>query len=527
MSPRIPLVARLQRAFLPRSEPSRAAGTAIGVGCVLVATGICWLARTWFSLPEVVMVYVLVVLATSVTLARREAVATAMLVVAAFDFFFVPPVFGFAPTDPRHLVTLIGFMTTSLVVSSYAATVRHQGVVARERERRTTALYVVSRALSGTGDVAGVAGVVTEQVRASLGCEAAVFMARGGFVEPVAGGGATFARAEPERAAAARALASGRPQGRGAVQGAREVALHLPLRSARGLHGVLSVEFPAAPPTFGQRAFLDAVAALAASALERTSLMEASERAHLRAAAERTRSTLLSAISHDLRTPLASITGATGALLSPGAGLSEEARRRLLLASHDESVRMGRLVTNLLDLARVESGEFVADKEWFPLEELLASAMERVQPRLDGRRIEASIPEGLVQVRVDGVLVEQVVVNLLENAAKHTPAGSPIEVRVAAEPRAIVVEVMDRGTGIPAEEIDRIFEGFHRLPQARDSEGTGLGLALCRAIVRAHGGRIWAENRPGGGATFRFTLPREREPAQPPEEARAAAGEDA
>jgi two-component system sensor histidine kinase KdpD len=329
------------------------------------------------------------------------------------------------------------------------------------------------------------------------------------------------------RAAARRVLAGGRAEGRGTDVRPDGPALHLPLRTAGAIHGVLSVAFPAAPPSFAQRAFLEAVAALAASALERTSLMEATERAHLRAAAERTRSTLLSAISHDLRTPLASITGATGALLSPGSGLGEEARRRLLLASHDESVRLGRLVANLLDLARVESGGFVADKEWFPVEELLASAMERVQPLLHGRRIEASMPEGLVQVRVDGVLVEQVVVNLLENAAKHTPAGSPIEVRVAAEPRAVVVEVMDRGTGIPAEEIDRIFEGFHRLPQARDSEGTGLGLALCRAIVLAHGGSIGAENRPGGGAIFRFTLPREREPARPTEEARAAAGDDA
>jgi two-component system sensor histidine kinase KdpD len=153
--------------------------------------------------------------------------------------------------------------------------------------------------------------------------------------------------------------------------------------------------------------------------------------------------------------------------------------------------------------------------------------MERVGSRLSARRIEVSMPEGLLQVRVDGVLIEQVVVNLLENAAKHTPAGSPIEIAVRAESRAVVVEVSDRGTGIPDGEVHRIFEGFHRLPQARLAEGTGLGLALCRAIVRAHGGRIWAENREGGGAVFRFTLPREKEPAQPPEEARAVGTEDA
>ena len=521
------LAKRVVTAFLPAAEPSSAAGAAIGLAAVAVATALCWVTKAWFSIAEQVMVYVLCVLATSVTLARREAILTAMLSVAAFDFFFVPPVFGFAPTDMKHLVTLIGFMTTSLVVSSYAATVRHQALVARERERRTTALYAVSRALSGTGDVSGVAAVAVEQVRASIGCEAVVFVARGDGIEPVAGGEVSVARSEAERDAARRALEHGRPTGRGTEHLPDRVGLHLPLRAAGGIHGVLSVAFPSGPPSFPQRAFLDAVAALTAAALERTSLMEASERAHLRAAAERTRNTLLSAISHDLRTPLASITGATGALLAPGSSLTDEARRRLLVASHDESVRLGRLVANLLDLARVESGGFVAEKEWFPLEELLASAMERVQPRLGGRRVEAEMPDGLLQVRVDGVLVEQVVVNLLENAAKHTPAGSPIEVRVRAESRAVVVEVLDRGTGIPPEEVDRIFEGFHRLPQARGAEGTGLGLALCRAIVKAHGGRIWAENREGGGAVFQFTLPREKEPAQPPEEVRALAGDDA
>jgi two-component system sensor histidine kinase KdpD len=181
------------------------------------------------------------------------------------------------------------------------------------------------------------------------------------------------------------------------------------------------------------------------------------------------------------------------------------------------------LVTDLLDLTRIESGGFLLQKEWYPLQEIVGNALEHLRGRLDGRRVDVGLPREPLLVEMDGVLVEQVMLNLLENAAKHTPPGTPVEIRVAAEPKEVVVEVLDRGPGIPRGQEQRIFERFYRLPTTA-AEGAGLGLALCRAIVQAHGGRIEAEGRTGGGAVFRFSLPREAPPALPPEDALEPAG---
>jgi two-component system sensor histidine kinase KdpD len=209
--------------------------------------------------------------------------------------------------------------------------------------------------------------------------------------------------------------------------------------------------------------------------------------------------------------------GAAGGLLEKGAPIPDPVRQRLLEGIRDEAQRLGRLVADLLDLTRIEAGGFVLQKEWYPLEEVVASALERLKERLAGRPVDVRLPREPLLVETDGVLLEQVVVNLLENAAKHTPAGTPVEVRVRSEPTELVVEVLDRGPGIPPGEEQRVFERFHRLPTARGVEGAGLGLALCRAIVRAHGGHIEVENRPGGGSIFRFGLPRASPPVLPPE----------
>ena len=505
---------------------ARGTGPLSALAVVAVITGLCWLTRSVFRIEEQVLIYLMGVLVTAARLTRRDAALAALASVATFDFFFVPPVFAFAPTDLHHLVTLAAFLATSLIVSGYAASVRAHAASAQDRERRTSALYALSRALSAKGDVSGVTDIATREVRDLLGVDAAVFLsAEGDSLEAVAGTGTVLAGSEAERQVARWVLSNAMPAGHGTTSFSASFALHLPLAAAGGVRGVLSVATGAlrAPLSPGRREFLDALAALTAVALERAVLVEDAERARLAVETERTRSALLSAISHDLRTPLASITGALGALLAPSSGLTDDARRRLLVASHGESERLGRLVANLLDLARVEAGGCVAPKEWFPLEELIASAMERVQPRLEGRRVDLDVPEEVIQLRVDGVLVEQVVENLLANAAKHTPPGSPIELRVRSEPNRVLLEVLDRGPGIAPEELERIFEGFHRAPASRAAEGTGLGLALCRAVVRAHSGRIWAENREGGGAAFRLVLPRGKEPLEPAEEPHAGA----
>jgi K+-sensing histidine kinase KdpD len=250
------------------------------------------------------------------------------------------------------------------------------------------------------------------------------------------------------------------------------------------------------------------------------------EEAKLRASTEEMRSSLLSAVSHDLRTPLATITGAATTLRDGGASVDASQRAELLDMICEEADRLERLVRNLLDMTRLASGALDVRREWVPLEEIVGSALERVEGKLAGRSVRTDLPVDLPLVSADPVLLEQVLVNLLENAAKHTPAATPLEIAARAVGAEIVLEVADRGPGLPPGDEARIFEKFFRGRQARVS-GAGLGLAICRGVVDAHGGTLIAANRPGGGALFRVTLPRPGQaPATPPELDGGAAPEE-
>jgi two-component system sensor histidine kinase KdpD len=253
------------------------------------------------------------------------------------------------------------------------------------------------------------------------------------------------------------------------------------------------------------RVLLEALARQAAIALDRVTLAEAARDAALRAKTEELRSGLLSAVSHDLRTPLATITGAA-TTLRQSAELPAAERRELLDAICEEAERLERLVANLLDMTRLDSGAVEPKREWVPLEEVVGGALTRLERRLGGRPVKISIPPDVPLVSLDPVLVQQLFVNLLENAAKYTPAGSEIEIRGAREGGTLVVDVADRGPGIPPGDEERVFERFHRGAHA-GVRGVGLGLPIARAIAQAHGGRLVAANRPGGGAVFRLTLP--------------------
>jgi two-component system sensor histidine kinase KdpD len=240
--------------------------------------------------------------------------------------------------------------------------------------------------------------------------------------------------------------------------------------------------------------------------------------------AERLRTSLLSSLSHDLRTPLGAITGAASSLLDPQAPTSDAARRELVQSILDESQRMNRLIGNLLDMIRVESGALQVQKEWQPLEEPVGVALIRLEDRLRDHPVTVRLPPDLL-VPVDGVLIEQVFLNLLENAVKYTPPGTPVEITASVEGGVVRVDVADQGPGLPPGEEARVFDKFYRVAGAPPGGGVGLGLTICRGIIAAHGGRIWAENRPEGGAVFRFTLPLVGPPlaAAPPDNETVAA----
>ncbi len=232
-------------------------------------------------------------------------------------------------------------------------------------------------------------------------------------------------------------------------------------------------------------------------------------RAEAEAQNERLRSLLLSSVSHDLRTPLAAIMGAASTMLEDEATLKDATRRDLTQTVYEEASRLHRLLTNLLYMTRLESSSVEVRKEWQPIEEVIGAALTRLEPRLRDRRVVTHMADRVTLAPIDGALIEQVLINLVENALRYTPVESPIEISVFETDRAVTIEVADRGPGIPVGHEAKIFEQFYRVTRKRNDGGVGLGLSISSAILRAHGGRIWVEQRPGGGAAFRFELPRE------------------
>ncbi|HTX54084.1 MAG TPA: ATP-binding protein, partial [Candidatus Baltobacteraceae bacterium] len=294
--------------------------------------------------------------------------------------------------------------------------------------------------------------------------------------------------------------------GTGTLPGA--TALFLPLIASRGTLGVLGIR-PADPDSLAapeQLHQLETFANQTAIAMERTQLAEESQAAQVRIEKEQLRSSLLSSVSHDLRTPLASITGTLSGLIEDEGRIDQGTRRELLQAVYEEVERLTRLVNNLLDMMRLESGAVTVRKEWHLLEEVVGTALAHMEERLRGRTVEVRLPADLPLVEMDAVLIEQVLVNLLDNAVKYTPPETPIEVIAKRGDASIEVSVADRGPGVPPGDGQRVFEKFFR-GQPSTTRGVGLGLAICKAIIAIHGGAIWAESRPGGGALFRFTLP--------------------
>jgi two-component system sensor histidine kinase KdpD len=471
---------------------------------VAVCTLVCWAMFARFDKSNLIMVYLLGVAFVASLYGRRPSALTAVLSVAAFNFFFVPPHLTFAVTDPQYVITFAVMLAVSLVISTLSARVRAQAEAARRREERTRVLYAVSRDLAGARTVEEVARAAARHVEEIFQGPATVLLPAGeGRLASADGGLAADAR---ETAVAQWAFDHRQLAGLGTDTLPGAAGIYVPLQGSKAALGVLGVRpaeslLPLGPE---QVDLLDTLARQAASGLERVRLGGEAEEARLAAEAERLRSTLLSSVSHDLRTPLATITGAASSLLQPGA-LGPEAERELKEAIYEEADRLNRLVTNLLDMTRLESGSLQLGKDWQSLEELVGTALGRVERELEGRRVEVRIPADLPLVSVDGLMIEQVFVNLLDNAAKYTDPGSAIFVSASAAAGDVTVEVADEGPGLPAGAEEQVFEKFYRA--GRGPRGSGLGLPICRAIVTAHGGRIWAENRDPRGVAFRFTLP--------------------
>jgi two-component system, OmpR family, sensor histidine kinase KdpD len=481
----------------------------LAVAIVAIATVASLVLRDALAPTNLAMIYLGGVVAIAMRCSRQVSVTASFLSVAAFDFFCVPPYLTFAVSDYQYVVTFAGMLAVALVISAQTARLREHATLAAGREARTEALYRLSRGLAGESSI-------FEAARAAAALAEQVFGTRAVMFLPDDDGKLSFRRRtsdplpmpQSEESIAQWVFEHGHKAGLRTDTLPGATALYLPLRGARETFGVLAILPDPEGRIFApeQQHLLEVFAGQTALAIERTISQRTAQETHLRMQTEQMRSSLLSAVSHDLRTPLASITGAASTLRAQGNRLPLETQQELLESISDEAERMGRLVSNLLDMTRFESGGVELRRDDYPLEEIVGTVLQRMERQLDGRQILTELSENLPMVFVDDVLFGQVLWNLLENAAKYTAPGTPLDLAAFEEEGAVIIEVRDRGPGIPPGEEERIFEKFYR-GKSNSARGAGLGLPICRAIVQAHRGTIQALPRKGGGAIFQIRLP--------------------
>ena len=506
----------------PGAAPGEPARKTIAAHGTAVLSSLCMaLAATptiaWLDLANIAMLFLLVVLLVAVRFGRGPSVTATCVSVACFDFFFVPPRFTFAIADLQYLVAFGVMLAVGLITGHLTAGLRFQAHVAARRESRTRALYEFARALSGVLQMEQIQEATRDAIGRTFNARTVLLLPDAdGRVRPALdAGGAPIAALDT--GIAQWAFDHGASAGMGTDTLPGTPVFYMPLVAPMRTRGVLAIEATAphwllAPE---QRQQLDTFAALAAIALERVHYIEVAQDALVRIESERLRNSLLAALSHDLRTPLTSLMAQAESLARSAPPLAP-AQRAMADALCEEMVRMSMLVTNLLDMARIESGDVKLKLQWQPVEEVVGSALAASGAALAGHAVETHVPADLPLVQYDAVLIERVLCNLLENAGKYTPPGSTIAISAALHGMWLDIAVTDDGPGLPPGQEEAVFEKFTRGERESAKPGVGLGLAICRAIVGAHGGTIRAANRPQGGAAFVFTLPLGTPPAPPP-----------
>lgn len=457
-----------------------------------------------FELSNIVMLFLLAVVMVALRYGRGPAVLAAFFGVGLFDFFFVAPRFSFAVTDVQYLMTFSVMLVVALVVGQLTAGLKAQAQVATARERRVRGLYDMSRDLSAALLVEEVARIGARFLDVEFGARSALLVANEQDQLQVQHG----ATADVDMGVAQWAFNKGEPAGRGSDTLPASRCLVLPLKATMRLRGVLAIE-PGHTNLLGteQRRMLDTCASLLAISIERIHYIDVAQQTIVQMASERLRNSLLSAISHDLRTPLASMVGLADTLQLTRPPPTDQ-QQELVDAMRQSALRMSALVNNLLDMARLESGAVQLNLQWQPLEEVVGSALATCQLMLKGRPVRVDLPSELPLLHLDAVLIERVLVNVLENACKYTPPGSAIDLHADVEGPNVRLHIDDHGPGLPRGREDTIFEKFERGKKESATPGVGLGLAICRAIMQAHHGTIHGETRPADGARFTLTLPR-------------------
>ncbi len=472
------------------------------------ATGVSEIMAGFLSPTNMIMFYLLAVVVAALRLGFRPALLTALSGVLAFDFFLVPPYFSFAVTDTQYLITFVGLFTVGAVISTLVARARRQTETIRIRESQTTTLYALSRDLASAVGLNEILNAVIHHVSGTLHAPIAILLPEGEALE-VKAGSSGFTLGEKQKSVAVWTFRNGQAAGRGTDTLSSDELLYTPLQTGGRVVGVMGMKAADADDGLApeSRRLLEAFASQAALAIERAYLAQKAEQAQLVQATERLERSLLNSISHDLRTPLSSITGALSSLRDEKDCQDTESRRELIDLAWEEAGRMNRFISNLLDITRLEAGALKIKKEPYDVQDLLGSCLASLEPRLKSKQLIIHIPPDLPLIPMDSVLMAQVLINLIDNALKYSPSNGTIEVSAKVRENLLEIEVADQGPGIPEDYLKQVFNKFFRLSRKEEVSGTGLGLAISKGIIEAHGGKIRAENRRGGGLRIIFTLP--------------------
>jgi len=504
-------IASRKKNWLLSNGLSRYAGS---IALVISATMISELFGHEISPANLVMVYLLAVVLAAVYLGRGPSVLASISGVLAFDYFFVSPRFSFSVADTEYLLTFSGLLIVGWVISYLTIRAREQADAAQRRETDTAMLYALSRDLAAADGLDDVLSVIRRHTEQSFAHEATIFVAneKTQELEATPNDPQTTSQLHSalESEAAASAFKTREPAGLGTNNVPTVEFLYLPLTTARKTVGVLGIK-PEEPEDHfepDQRRLLDAFASQSAQAIERMQLAEQARQVKLLKIAEKLQNALINSISHDLRTPLVSITGALTAI-EHNEGLDEAAKRSLIETAREEADRLNQLVGNLLDMTRLESGALQVKRELCDPQDLVGAALGQIENRLVERPVSVNIDPGIPLVPMDFVLIAHVLSNLLDNALKYSPAKSPIEIQARLEKNELQISIIDHGIGIPAQDFNRVFDKFFRVQRPKQAPGTGLGLAISKGIIEAHGGKIWAGASTGGGAVITFSIPLE------------------
>ena len=485
----------------------------LALGGLAACTGACFAMYPYFELANLIMVYLLGVIVVALSLGRLPAILTSALSVLAFDYFFVPPRFDFAVSDTHYLVTFAVMFVVAVLMSSMAARIKFQAEAARHLTRQTQALATLSRGLAASRGLVKLLAEASRHLADVFECHAYFLMPdSAGKLQVWAKPPGTAKLSDKDLSVAQWVFTNAKPAGLFTQTLPESQLMFLPLAGVGEVVGVVGLKPSHAQAADSlsmpeQQRLLDACVSQTALAIEVDRLEEDAQKTRVEMETERLRASLLSGLTHDFQTPLSAIAGSAESILFLDEPLMAKPVKAMAENIRHEAVRLSRLVDNLLRIANLESGDFKPNRQPTDLVEVVGTALNRLEKTLAGHPVKVNLPEQLPLVPMDGVLMEQLFINLLENAAKHTPPGTVVTIAGGLKGQSLQVSVSDLGPGVPPEELSRVFDRFYRVSRPDQADGYGLGLAICKSIAKVHGGQLTAENLPGGGLSFTLTLP--------------------